>query len=100
MGATDVESTPHGGGSPMAVNEGQDPEAIWVELLSRQPARIRSAAHALPADERGPALAGPGPRPAHKGKGGTGEGPGSCPPTEPEAVVPYIRRLASVEGWP
>jgi len=36
----------------MAVNEGQDPEAIWVELLSRQPARIRSAAHALPADER------------------------------------------------
>jgi hypothetical protein len=36
----------------MAADMEWDPEAIWGELLSRQPQRIRAAASSLTAEER------------------------------------------------
>jgi hypothetical protein len=41
----------------MVADMERDPEAVWAELLSRRPQRIRSAARSLTDEERGAVLA-------------------------------------------
>jgi hypothetical protein len=45
------------GGEAASVDEERDPEAIWGEVLSRDPARIRAAVRALAGGERAAVVA-------------------------------------------